>query len=84
MVELIGSVACLLLSICGLPQVIKTWRTKSVKDLSWGFLLIWFTGDILMGIYVLFNIQWPLLINYIVNGILVGYLLFAKIKYKSL
>ena len=79
----IGVLGCALLSCCAFPQVIKTWRTKSVDDLSFYFLLIWFFGDVLTGVYVLADIKWPLLINYILNGIFTGYLLYAKWRYKK-
>jgi len=78
-----GIVGCFLLSCCAVPQVIKTWRTKSVGDLSFYFLLVWFFGDILTGVYVLSDIKWPLFINYFLNGLFVGYLLFAKWKYEK-
>ena len=78
-----GIIGCVLLSYCALPQVIKTWKTKSVGDLSFYFLLVWFLGDLLMGIYILSDIKWPLVINYFLNGFFSGYLLFAKWKYKG-
>ena len=81
MIELIGWIACILLSCCGLPQVIKTWITQKAGDISWWFLLIWFTGDLLMGFYVLYDFKWPLFINYLMNGVFVGYLLYAKWRY---
>jgi MtN3 and saliva related transmembrane protein len=40
MIETIGSVAALLTTFSFLPQVIKTWRTRSAADLSW----IWLVG----------------------------------------
>ncbi|UZP66248.1 SemiSWEET transporter [Desulfovibrio mangrovi] len=34
MIELIGSVAACLTTFAFLPQVVKVWRTKSVRDIS--------------------------------------------------
>ncbi len=40
-IEILGMVAGTLSSITFLPQVIKTWQTKSTKDISlWMFLLV--------------------------------------------
>lgn len=36
--EFVGFAAALLTMLCMLPQVAKNWRTKSTKDLSWGYL----------------------------------------------
>jgi len=84
MIELFGILGCVMLSCCALPQVIKTWGTKSVDDLSWWFLLIWFVGDLLLGVYVLADFKWPLTINYGANGVFTGYLIYAKWRYKKI
>jgi len=42
--ETIGWIGNILFAICGIPQVIKTYRSKSVKDLSLLFLWLWFEG----------------------------------------
>ncbi|MBK7433434.1 MAG: SemiSWEET transporter [Chitinophagaceae bacterium] len=40
-IELLGMTAGTISSITFLPQVIKTWQTKSAKDISlWMFLLV--------------------------------------------
>jgi MtN3 and saliva related transmembrane protein len=40
-IEILGMVAGTISSITFLPQVIKTWQTKSAKDISlWMFLLV--------------------------------------------
>lgn len=40
-IELLGMAAGTISSITFLPQVIKTWQTKSAKDISvWMFLLV--------------------------------------------
>jgi len=89
MIDLLGWTGAMLFSFCALPQCIKTWRSKEADDLSWIFLLMWLWGEILTLIYVLITntktgeYQWPLLANYVFNLVLVGYLLYAKWKYRS-
>ena len=54
MVTLIGSVAAVLTTVCWLPQVIKTTRTREAGDFHWLWLAMlgigvaaWFTYGIL-------------------------------------
>ena len=87
MINLIGWLGGIFLSICALPQVIKTYRTKKIQDLSWGFLLLWFSGEILTLVYIISG-DWsvkiyhpPLYLNYGLNIALLFYLLYAKVRY---
>lgn len=41
---MIGLLAGALTTLSFLPQVIRTFRTRSAKDLSWGWLLLFGTG----------------------------------------
>ena len=50
--ETIGWTGNILFAICGIPQVIKTYRSKSAKDLSLLFLWLWFVGELLTFIYI--------------------------------
>ncbi len=85
--ETIGWVGNILFAICGLPQVIKTFRTKSANDLSVLFLWLWFWGEILTFIYILLGdwetgiAHFPLYFNYIVNIFMAVYLIYAKYTY---
>ncbi len=85
--EIIGWIGSIALSICAIPQVIKTWKTKSANDLSWGFLLLWFKGEILTFAYILYSdyasqvYHLPLYVNYVFNSALVVYLIYAKHYY---
>ena len=82
MIEAVGWLGSILFSICALPQVWKTWKTKSAGDLSWLFLLAWFGGELFTAIYVLADPKLPLLTNYAVNGACVVYLIWAKYAYR--
>ena len=85
MIFVIGWIGALCFAFCAVPQVVKTFRTHSTKDLSMGYLGMCVTGEILCGIYIFDTTRFqhiPLLVNFMVNGILLTYLFFAKIKYK--
>jgi uncharacterized protein with PQ loop repeat len=85
--EIIGWIGGFLFSICALPQVIHTWKTKDTKGLSMLFLIIWFAGEILSFFYVISKdimtnvYHFPLYLNYALNIVLIVYLFYAKIKY---
>lgn len=84
MTVIIGWLGAVCFALCALPQAIKTYRSKSIKDLSWGFLILWIVGEILCGYYVVQTTgisQAPLLANYAANGIMLGYLFYAKVRY---
>jgi len=49
--DLIGGVAAVLTTIAFLPQVIKSWRSRSTRDVSLGMFLILNTGIVLWLIY---------------------------------
>ena len=52
--ELIGFIAGSLVAISLLPQVLKSWKTKSTKDLALSWTLINLCGQVL---WILYGIQ---------------------------
>lgn len=84
-----GWVGALLLAFGGIPQVIKTWKTKKANDLSWLFLLAWFFGGLFLIFYIVGgdilqkNYHIPLYLNYSLNTIVPLYLIYAKKFYKK-
>jgi MtN3 and saliva related transmembrane protein len=40
----IGALAAVGTTAAWLPQVIKTWRTRSAEDFSWGYLALFSSG----------------------------------------
>lgn len=65
--EVIGWVGSIMLALCGLPQAIKSYRTKSSKDISIWFLILWLLGEVLTLVYVFPKLDWPLIMNYSFN-----------------
>ena len=57
----IGFVAGTLTTIAFLPQLERTWRTKSADDMSLAMLLTFTTGVFLWLIYGLAIDDWPLI-----------------------
>lgn len=83
----IGWIGNLSLSICAVPQVYHTFTTKKTEGLSWLFLLLWFFGEVFALLYILYSdylnsiIHLPLYCNYLLNTLMVMYLLYAKKNY---
>jgi len=81
-IELIGYIATILSVISFMPQVIKSWKTKSTKDVSLHMYLIFTTSQVLWLIYGILIHSWPLAIaNAIIFSLSLS-ILVLKIKYK--
>jgi uncharacterized protein with PQ loop repeat len=77
--KLFGWIGSVLLSLCAIPQVWYTLRTGDATGLSWGFLLMWYIGEINLLWYSLPFRSWPLMVNYMINIVCVTLLLIVKI-----
>ena len=78
--DLIGYMAGLLLALCFLPQVIKTWRTGDARDVSLVMLLLSFASAILYEVYAGLLGLWPVLIMNGLFGVLVAVEIVLKIR----
>lgn len=78
--ETIGWLGSILLAFCGLPQAIESYKTKNSDGLTWGFISMWFVGEILTVIYIIPKWHWPLIFNYTANIIFLSVILYYKIK----
>lgn len=79
MLEVIGWIGAICFAICGLPQAIKCFRDKHADGLDWFFLILWFTGEICMLIYILPELLIPLIVNYFANLMFVMVIIYYKI-----
>ena len=76
----IGFSAGLLTTLAFLPQVVKTWRSRSTKDLSLPMWLILFVGITLWLIYGILKVDYPLLVANGVTLFLSGIVLVLKLR----
>lgn len=63
--QTLGWIATLLFTICYVPQMLKTYRTKTVEGLSFRLLFISFIANIFALVYAFRIQQPPLQIKYI-------------------
>lgn len=79
----LGLIAGVLTTIAYLPQLIKTWQTKSAHDLSWSMLIVLCTGIILWLVYGFYIQNIPIIAANIVTFLFASMILVLKIRYKS-
>lgn len=79
----LGLIAGVLTTIAYLPQLIKTWQTKSAHDLSWTMPIVLCTGIILWLVYGFYVHDIPIIAANIVTFIFASMILTLKIRYKS-
>lgn len=83
-IETIGYAAAFCFVVCGLPQLVETFKKKTAEGLSLSFLLLWLAGEILMLIYiVLTSCQTPVVLNLVLNTIVVLGIIFGYWKYRK-
>lgn len=81
-ITLLGLLAGTLTTISFMPQVIKTWTTKSTQDISLGMFITFCSGIFLWLVYGLFIQNLPVILTNAVTFILASTILGMKLKYK--
>ncbi|RCK04329.1 hypothetical protein TH5_20410 [Thalassospira xianhensis MCCC 1A02616] len=77
----LGLLAGSLTTIAFLPQVIRTWRTRSTADISLVMFLILCTGIALWLVYGLVRGDWPVIIANGFTLVLASTILFFKLRH---
>ena len=80
-ISMIGSVAGISTTGAFLPQVIRTWRTRSTRDISLGMFLLTTFGLVLWLVYGLEMDDWPLIVADAVSLLLAVTILGLKLRY---
>ena len=81
-IEIIGLIAATLTTASFVPQVYKVYKSKSTADISLIMYAVLFVGIILWLIYGIQKDSMPIILANIITGILVGFVLILKLKYK--
>ena len=80
--EIIGLIAAVLTTSAYVPQVYKTWKTKSAGNISLTMYLVMFVGIILWLIYGIHLNSLAMILANIVTIILTLIIIVFKLKYK--
>jgi MtN3 and saliva related transmembrane protein len=78
----IGLLAGILTTIAFVPQVIKTWRTRSARDISLGMFAAFTAGVLLWIVYGVLLRAAPIIIANAVTLVLAGAILVMKIRFR--
>ncbi|MBT1698475.1 SemiSWEET family sugar transporter [Fulvivirgaceae bacterium PWU4] len=82
-IQLLGLAAGSLTTAAFLPQVIKTWKTRSAKDLSLGMFSLFCLGVALWLTYGLIVRDIPVIAANLLTLMLASTLLFFKLRFKE-
>ena len=78
--ETLGWIGGILLAVCSVPELIKTIKTKTCS-LSWGFLLLWWFGELFIMIPVIAkSMPFFLTFNYTLNLLIISILIYYKAR----
>ena len=79
--QILGLVAGALIAVSFVPQIWKLFRLRSAKEISLPFTLMQLLGGVIFLIYGLLLSLPALIVTNIANTILVGLILYAKLRY---
>ncbi len=82
-IQLLGLAAGMLTTIAFLPQVIKTWKSRSAKDLSLGMFSLFCAGVVLWLTYGILVRDIPVIAANFMTLMLASTLLFFKLRFKE-
>jgi len=81
-IEIMGLVAAALTTYSIVPQVHKTWRNKSTKDISLTMYMAMFLGVVLWLIYGIYHESVPMILANFITAVLLFVMIVLKLKYK--
>ncbi|MFZ6011505.1 MAG: SemiSWEET transporter [Bacteroidota bacterium] len=82
-IQILGLSAGACTTIAFLPQVLKTWKTRSAKDLSLSMFSIFCLGVILWLVYGIMVRDVPVIAANLLTLMLASTLLFFKLRFKE-
>jgi MtN3 and saliva related transmembrane protein len=81
LITLLGLIAGTLTTISFVPQLLKTWRTKSAKDMSLPMLVSFCAGVLLWLVYGILLHATPIILANLITLILALIILGLKLRY---
>ena len=82
LLTILGLIAGALTTVAFLPQVIKTWKSKSAKDFSFGMLITFSMGLLLWLIYGICKQELPIILANLVTLCLNVTIIILKMKFE--
>jgi MtN3 and saliva related transmembrane protein len=82
-IQFLGLFAGFCTTVAFLPQVVKTWKSRSAKDLSLGMFSFFCFGVLLWLVYGILVKDIPVIVANMVTLMLASTLLFFKLRFKE-
>lgn len=79
----LGLVAGSMTTIAYLPQVVKTWKSRSADGMSWGMLVILCTGISLWLVYGIYAHDLPVILANLFTLLFSSAILAMKVRYEA-
>lgn len=83
LIQILGLLAGGLTTSAFLPQVIKTWKSRSAKDLSLGMFSLFCLGVLLWLVYGILENDLPVIAANLLTLMLASTLLFFKLRFRQ-
>ena len=81
--DIMGYIAGVFILLSIVPQIIKSYKTKSVKDISILMLISLIIGTLFWIVYGVMVQGMPIIVLNIIYLVVVAYQLFLKVKYEK-
>jgi len=79
--DVVGSLAAVLTSAAFVPQVVRVWRTRSARDISFGMYAVFVSGVACWIVYGFLIEAWPVIIANLVTLLLAATVLVLKVRF---
>lgn len=81
--DILGYAACAVTSLTFLPQVVKTWKEKSAKNVSLMMFLIAFVNEVMWIAYGVLRNDMVIIVTNVIMIIMCSVMISLKLKYKN-
>jgi MtN3 and saliva related transmembrane protein len=81
-IDILGYAACTVTALTFLPQVIKTWKEKSAKNVSLMMFLIAFANEVMWIAYGVLKNDMVIIVTNVIMIIMCSIMISLKLKYK--
>lgn len=82
-VDILGYSACAVTALTFLPQVLKTWKEKSAKNVSLMMFIIAFINEVMWIAYGAFRDDMVIIVTNVIMITMCSVMISLKLKYKN-
>ncbi|MEO5947084.1 MAG: SemiSWEET transporter [Chitinophagaceae bacterium] len=82
-VDILGYSACAVTALTFLPQVLKTWKEKSAKNVSLMMFVIAFVNEVMWIAYGVFRDDMVIIVTNVIMITMCSVMISLKLKYKN-